>query len=508
MDSARPPQTDEPGLSSADLKQAVRGGTGLAAAAQAGSQLTSFLVLAFLYRLVAPDDFGLLGMIVPLLMFLRIFSVLGLNVGIVQRADLTAAQLSNLFWLQLLLGTATSLVTAATAPAIAWFYGRPELLWLTVALAPTALVAAAGAQHQALLERELRFGPLAVARLLGQLAGGVAGILCAWGGAGVWALVVQQHVELLVLALVVWRIESWRPRRPQREAAVGELIRFGGNYSASSILFFLALNVDKVLVGYALGERALGFYAQAFNLMFKPVYLVTTPLTGVMLPALARARPDREAFEQLFLAFHRLLAILLLPVGVGLMLVAPEAMIILGGPRWQPAGELLQVFAAAILVQGFVNVTGTVLAAVGRADRLLAGAGLMTVVLVQGYIAGLWFGRQFGPEHGFEPVLAVASSYSIVMVCVVFVPYLIFTLRTIGVSPAAWFAAIRRPALAALGMGLVVATLRVMLRDQVDAAPLLLLAAEIVTGVLIYALLARGEIAWLIAQWQATRRPR
>ena len=506
MEPARQSSSATRGDATAQLKQAVRGGTGLAAAAQVGSQLTSFLVLAFLYRLVAPADFGLLGMVIPLLMFLRIFSTLGLNIGVVQRADLSPGQLSNLYWLQLVLGAVTSIVTAALAPTVAWFYAHPELVSLTVALAPTALSAAAGAQHQALLERQLRFGPLAVVRLLSQFLGGLAGVLCAWFDLGVWALVVQQHVELLLLALLAWYLEPWRPQRYQRAQQLGSLLRFGGHYSASTILFFIALNIDKVLVGYTLGQRALGYYSQAFNLMFKPVYVVTTPLTSVMLPALARAIDNRRAFEELFLAFHRLLAITLLPTSVGLMLVAPEAMLLLGGPQWQPAAPLLRAFAAAILVQGFVNVTGTVLAAIGRADRLLVGAGLMTTVLVQGYLAGLWFGRHFAEQYQFEPVLAVAAAYSIVMILVVFLPYLLFCLRTVHIPLTHWLQVIHHPALASLGMGLVVAALRSALMRQHPTSTVALLAAQIAAGVVVYALLARREITWLVTQWRATTR--
>lgn len=476
----------------------------MALGAQVASQVVSLVVLAFLYRLIEPGDFGLLGMVVPLLLFLRIFSTLGLNVTTIQWAELSQNQLSNLFWLNLALGLAATLLTAALAPAVAWFYGRGELTLLTVALAGTSLTAALGAQHGALLERQLRFGAINVARLAAQTGGGAAGVAAAWMGAGVWALVLQQYIELLALAAIVWRVERWRPAAPQRGDALGDLVRFGGNYSGSSMMFYLALNVDKVLVGYALGEQALGLYSQAFNLMMKPVYVLTTPLTGVMLPALSRAMSDPAAYRQLLLAFYRVVAIAMLPVGVGLMLVAPEAIRVLGGERWVAAGPLLRVFAAAILVQGFIHVAGSVFASAGRADRLFAGSVIMLLVLVQGYAVGLWFGRRFGEELGFAPVLGVAAAYSLSMIVVVFLPYHSYCLATVGVPLGAWIAAVYRAALASAGMGLIVWSVRRMLLPY-EPMPIVLLAIQMAVGVAVYAWLARGELRWLMGQLRQVR---
>src|SRR5690606_20602695 len=114
-------------------------------------------------------------------------------------------------WVNMALGGATAVATALLAPALAWFYGEPRLVELTVVLAGVSIVAAAGSQHQALLERRMKLGHLAGCRVAAQLCGSIAAVITALAGGGVWALVVQQYAELTAGSLLAWLAEPWRP---------------------------------------------------------------------------------------------------------------------------------------------------------------------------------------------------------------------------------------------------------------------------------------------------------
>ena len=473
------------------LKELLRRGTRVVIGAQVASQLVSLGVLAVLYRALGPEPYGLLGMVVPLLLFVRIFITAGLDVAAVQQAELDDRQVSALFWLNQGLGLAMTAVTAAAAPLVACFYGSHDLIRLTLALAGTSLATALGTQHQALLQRKLRLGALAVIRLAALVLGSVAAIAAALAGWGVWALVVQQYVELLALAALAWIVEPWRPKPAIRLAPVTRLLHFGGYYTLSSLMFYLMYNADKVLVGAVLGPRALGLYSQAFGLMMKPVHVVITPLTGVMLPGLARAAGNPRQYTELALGFFRFIGLVMLPAGVGLVVVAPEAMRVLGGAQWTEAGPILAALAIAILVQGFFNALGSLLASAGRADRLFRGSALVACVILAAYVVGLQVGIRLG-----RPLLGVALGYSLTMLLVVFPAYLLFCLRTVGIAPGRWLAQLRTSAPASLAMGLIVAGARYLLTGRLPDGPLL--ALEVLVGVLVYCLLARREIVRLL----------
>ena len=493
----------------ANLAHAVQRGTLAVIAAQIGSQLISLGVLAFLYRMLGPEPFGLLGMAVPLVLLLRIFSSFGLTVATVQRAQISSTDLSAIFWWQQLLGLATTGVTAACGPLLALLYGVPELVWVVVALSGTSTMAALGAPHQALLERRLRMAPLVVARLVGQLLGGASGILAALSGLGVWALVVQQYVELAVIGGMVWIIEPWRPHRPASGGSAGDMFMFGGYWTLGSLILAMGQYVDKFLLavyvgGTPAGLAAIGMYSQAFGLMMKPIYLVTTPITGILLPALSRAVGRDDLYQSFTLNFYRMIAIALLPCGAGLTVVAGDLMILLGGDQWSAAGPILTLLAPAILAQGFVNIVGSVFASIGRTDRLFWASLLVTGTLCMGYLVGIHVGQSI-VKDAFGPALGLAASYSIIMVVFILVPYTWYSWTTAGIDPRPFLAGLTQPVAGATVMGIILIPLRHWLMTIESCPVLCRISVMLVTGVVVYTCIAGRDISWMVRRLLAEK---
>ncbi len=491
-----------------EFDNSIRRGTRWVIVAQIASQFISLGVLAALYRLVMPDQFGLLGMVVPLLLLGKIFASFGLNVATVQKRQLTEGQLSTVFWVSLLVSTLVAGAVAASGPLVAWVYQVPQLAQLVAALAGTLVLAAAGAQHRALLERKLRIGRLAGARVIAQATGGLAAVVAAFAQWGVWALVVQQYVELAVLGALVWWLESWRPRRWSQCRAAGDLLRFGGYYSLSSLMFYVAQNMDKILIAWLLagsreGQTALGLYSQAFNLMMKPVYLVTSPITGVMLPALSRLAHQKHELEQLAARFYRMVAIFLFPCGVGLTVVAVDVMLVLGGESWRPAGYLLMVLAPTVLVQGLLNISGSLFAATGNARALFFGSLATAIVMSGAVLVGASLGGYWAPAPE-GPTLGIACCYCAATVLILPLPYLAFCFRVAEVSPRSILAPLTRCAISAILMGVLVWAARYCTtRLGLTGLPQLLLVVS--SGVVAYGLLARREIRWFLGQTRELR---
>ncbi len=481
------------------LKHVARRSIFAAAVAQVGSQLVSLAVLGCLYRLLTPDQFGLVGMALPWVLLLRMMASLGLNVAAVQQRELSHAELTALFWLGLALGAATACLIAVTAPGLAWFFGRKELGPLTVSLAGTAVAAAGGMQHQALLERHLRMTTLVWIRLASQLAAGVTAIGMALCGQGAWALVGQQYADLVVLALACWCCERWRPGLPRRGTDVSRLLKFGGYYTAASLLHFIGQHADKALLGRALGPSWLGLYSQAFAVMMKPVFLLTGPLTGIMLPTLSRSHDDPAAYRTLLLSFYRLVAAICIPVGVGLALVARETMLVLGGDRWVDAGPLLEALALSVVVQGFVNVSGSVLSSVGSADRLFFSGLAVTAALCAGFTGAMFVGRS--PA---QTALAMSYSYTLVMGLTAW-PYLRYCFASVGVPAEALLGYVWPAVRAGLGMAVAVMACRFGLPTCGEFSTATQLTILVAVGVVAYAILARAELRWLVTQWSRLR---
>ncbi len=483
------------------LATAVRRGTRTVLAAQVASQVVSLGVLAVMLRLVDKTEFGLLGMVLPAVMLPRMAATLGLSMAVLNR-ELSHPQLSNLFWLNIVWGLVAAALTAVCGPWLASVFEQPVLAPLCLALAGCTLLVAIGNQHQALLERKLNLGPLAAARLLALACGGFAGIYSARRGAGMWALVAQQYGELLVLAIWSWLLEPWRPGWPDRQSRVGELVRFSGYYSASQLVNYAAQNLDKLILPAFVGSRgaaAIGLYSQAFNLMMKPVYVLTAPMAGVMVSGLSQSQHDPAAHTAAVARFFRIVGIGLFPCAAGLLVIGPEAMTVLGGRNWTSAGMLLQALAPALFVQGLVNLATHVFASAGRSGKLLAATLLQLLLLAQGSLAGYFLGRTYLASTMGDAILGgalgMAIAYSVVLVAVWFGPFLTFTLRTVGVRPTTVLIPLWPAFRAALLMGLVVWSLR-YLPLVYSLAPLWRLTLAITFGILVYGLLARRELTW------------
>ncbi|HUE74063.1 MAG TPA: oligosaccharide flippase family protein, partial [Pirellulaceae bacterium] len=174
--------TDREAPVSADdtLRALIRGGTRASLAAQIASQLASLVILAILYRLLRPEDYGLLGMALPAVMLPRMAATLGVGAAIVQAPELSSGQRTSLFWLMQGLGLGAVVLTVLCGAILAAAYDEPLLTSLSLALAGATLLATLGQAHQSLLERRLAFGPLVKARVAAQIAGGIAAIGAAW----------------------------------------------------------------------------------------------------------------------------------------------------------------------------------------------------------------------------------------------------------------------------------------------------------------------------------------
>ncbi|MCS7237668.1 MAG: oligosaccharide flippase family protein [Thermoguttaceae bacterium] len=466
----------------------IRRGASAVVLIEAVHQLANLVFLAILYRVLGVDPYGLLAMVVPLLYLARIVVTSGLDVATIQRPELDVSQVSALFWVQQLLGALVTLGVAAAAPVVAWFYRQPMLLEVTAVLAGTNLLATLGLQHYALLQRRLRLGAAAAIRLAAGVSGNLVAIAAAVNGWHVWALVAQMYIELAVFDLLVWTLEPFRPKLTLRGAGILGMIRFGGLCTWATFMHFVATQVDKVCLGYALGVRAAALYSQAYNLASRPVQLVITRLSTIMLPALSRAQEDPAFFRAILLICFRIIAATMFPATVGLALVGPEVMSILGGGQWRPAGPLLAILALTIVSQAFVQNFGTVLAAAGKGRPLALACTTLAALQTSAVLAGLAVGSWTN-----YPLEIVASFYTGALGLLAFPAYLLAVLQIAKIAVEEVCRAIWPSVRATLLMGMAVAVGRMVL-SFAGAGEVIRLAALVGLGVLLYLVLARREL--------------
>src|SRR6184192_829674 len=199
-----------------NLRQRTISSGVVTAAAQGVQFVLNLAYIMVLARILVPQEFGLVAMVTTVTGFLHIFQDAGLSTATVQRQDITHAQVSNLFWVNVVVGGVTTLLVAASAPAVAWFYREPRLVGITLVLSITFVLASSAVQHIALLNRQMRFKVIAVIDILSMLAGYLTGIGMALSKYGYWALVGATVTQVAIKLILTWSISRWWPRLPSR----------------------------------------------------------------------------------------------------------------------------------------------------------------------------------------------------------------------------------------------------------------------------------------------------
>jgi len=434
----------------------------------------ALVLIGLLARLVSLEAFGLVAMVVVFTAFLEMFQELGLSSAIIQHREPTEAQLATVFVITVALGAALSLLTAAAAPLVARFYGRPGLVTVTRLVGLNFLLVSLAHVPGALLRKSLQFKKVVCCDLVAVLASGAAGVTLALMGFGVYALVAKVLVESLALSVSLWALSGWRPRARPRLGSVGSMVRFGANMTGCGFLGYVARNADFMLIGRVLGAKALGPYSIAHRVTRMPVSRLTAQLSRVAFPAFSSVQDDDARMRRGFLELVGWISLASFPAMTGLVIVAPDAVSVLLGAKWLPAVVLIQVLAlVGALASVTVNVA-PIYRAKGRVHTQLRLEMIATPVLVAAFLLGLRRG-----------VVGVACGYAVAQALLLPLKAHV-AFRLIGLRWRDFYLAVRAPLRAAAVMGVVVTTLRALALSWLGLSQPALLAGEVTVGVVAY----------------------
>jgi PST family polysaccharide transporter len=353
-----------------------------------------------LARLVDPEQYGLVGMALALIGVGDSLLNLGLSQATVQRRDITRAQVTFFFWLQLAVGAALSLLCVVIARPVADFYGHEELVALTAVLGTAFVLNGASAQHQAVLARQMRFGALARIDVVGLALGVAAAIVAAALGAGVWALVLLSLATPVCRVVLSWTASGWRPGPPRRTAGVAGMVRFGLNLTLTNALDYSAQNLDNVLIGRFFGAQPLGLYSRAYGLLLLPLRQVTAPLARVAVPVLSYLQHEPDRFRRFFVTALSAVAYVTVPLICLTSALSREVVGVMLGPRWAGAAPIFQILAIGGVLVCLRATNGWLFVSTGHTGRQAMWALANRPVVIAGFLVGLPWGVR-GVAWGF-----------------------------------------------------------------------------------------------------------
>lgn len=426
----------------AELKRkSVRGGAVTLVAQAAGVliHLTSTVVLA---RLLGPEEYGVMAMVLAVTAFAGLFRDLGLSSATIQRDKLSHDQLSTLFWINVAAGTVLTLLVAAAAPLVAWFYQRPELSAVTLVLSLKFLIGSFSTQQSALLTRQMRFGRKAAATLSGSGVTLVLAVLLALNGFSYWSLVWGGLAGAVVTTLLLNGLSGWRPGWPVRGAGVRSMLKYGANLTGFELVNYFHRNLDNILIGRFWGADALGLYSRAYQLLMFPIQNLRGPLNAVAFPAMSRLQKQPELFRAYYRRVTALLAFATMPLTTFLLVTSATLIELALGPRWLGVVPLFAVLAITGFIQPVASLRGLVLLSTGQGRRY-RNWGILNAICVS---LGFGVGIAWGP-------MGVAVAYALVSYAILY-PSLRYAFHGTPLQTRDFFGPVARPALASLVAGL------------------------------------------------------
>lgn len=441
-----------------------------------GSTALQTVTLLILARLLEPDDFGLLAMVVLVTGLAGLVSTMGLSEALIQRAETSDEQLSSLYWANLALGIVGYGLVWLSAPLVADLFDEPSLVDLLRVVGIVLVINSLAAQFRALLQKGLHFQSLAVVNLASVVVGSATAVSLAAGGAGVWALVwgqVANATAATFMLVVIGARRKWLPALVFRYRSITGYLSFGAYLFGSNVANYLVSRSDQLIIGTVLGSRPLGFYSMAFNLVVRPTTMINPVITQVAFPVLARLQNDTERMQRGYLRMLRILSSVNAPVLLGFAAIAPIAIPWVLGDKWTPIVSLVQILAVYALLRSVGNAGGSLALAAGRANWVF----YWNLALLGFIPAVVWVGAEVGGLEG------VAYSLATLQAILFFVWYRLFVIRLVGGCLRRYVASIAVPGAFALLMAVVV----LGLSEVADSiTPALTTAGLIAVGATIY----------------------
>lgn len=335
------------------------------------TSLFQFLQTLILARLLKPEDFGLMAIIMLVLGIGFRFLDLGLTTALIQKPKLSSGQYSTLYWASIFTGIMAFIVFNALTYTIVQFFdldntfiGYLKVSFLCFLLAPI------GATYKALLIKRLKFGLINRINIGNAIGSFLVGIYLAIEGYGLWALLGAYIFGIIFESLMslIWGWKYARLKAYFKLAEISGLIRFGFFDMAAGFVNYFSHNIDKLLIGKLIGPHALGLYTLAWNLVLFPLKQINPILMQVAFPVFTKIQFETQRLERYYYQIVLVLMAINIPLLLGLAVFSKPFLLLVFGPQWLDATITLSLLCIVGIIKCFADPGEKLLLAKGRAD--------------------------------------------------------------------------------------------------------------------------------------------
>lgn len=325
------------------LKQKTAQGLFWGLLSSGGTQLLNLIIGIFLARLLSPEEYGIVGMLLIFSLIAGNLQDSGFYTALINIKDIKHNDYNAVFWFNIGVSLTIYAVLFFCAPLIAAFYHQPCLVKLSRYVFLSIPISAALIVPTALLSRGLRVKEKAIVSLLALMLSGLVGIIMAFKGFSYWSLATQQVLYILITCIGRYACARWCPSFSVDFTPIKRMFAFSYKVLITAVLTTINNNVLTVVFGRLFPAAAVGNYTQANKWNTMANQLVANTVAQVAQPVFTRINDDDERERRVFGKMMRFTAFLAFPAMFGLALVAPQFILVTIGNKWLESIPLLQI---------------------------------------------------------------------------------------------------------------------------------------------------------------------
>ncbi len=344
--------------------------------------LASFVIL----RLLNPYQVGAVALAMLLLTTSNLFAGLGMGVAVIYSKLDVRKTAFHAFVMMMAFATILFLVVFTNVQFFARLLGdesiAPILRWMSIYV----IIDTASTIPTSLLRKELKFERVGMITLISQLVYTAVSIPLAYMGFGLWSLVWARLVSAVAQTSLSWILCSgwdWLRLQHWDKEVASSLLKYGLQSTGGGMVAYFHSNWDDWLVGRVLGSAALGFYSKAYDITNNTMNQLSRNVIGaVFFPSYAKIQDEPRRLTQAYLKSVRLVMLLMVPISLGLLAVAPEMVFVFWKEKWMPMVPALQIYAFMLLTRPVSENAAPLFQAIGKIEYNIRAGIVLIVVMV------------------------------------------------------------------------------------------------------------------------------
>lgn len=373
------------------LKRKAVKGAGWSFGGSVVSYGVTFLVGIILARLLSPEEYGLIGVI---MIFITVFDGIidsGFSNALIRKKNATDLDNNTMFITNLMISVVLFGVMFTSAPLIAHFFNNEQLVPLTRVMSFYLVINAFCIIQRTLLIKEIDFKTITKCRVISAVISGIIGVVMAFLGYGVWSLVGQQLSLIFFRTLSLWILRKWRPNFSFSWDSFKELFGFGWKLMVAGIINSIWGQMYQVVIGKCYSTETLGLYTKAREYVDIVSKYMTSVVQQVSYPALSQIQDEKERLKNGYRRVIKVTVLVIFVLVLGMAACAKQFVFVLIGEKWLPCVSIMQLICFSMAMYPLHAINLNMLQVQGRSDLFLKLEIIKKLIGVLPVLAGILF---------------------------------------------------------------------------------------------------------------------